>query len=139
MNVVREIAFVPARKTLVLLVFSAIVLSSACRKPSQPRSQVTIQLEGQPHAFHVGPETVSLKLTDPLGKPIPGAQVSLEGNMSHAGMAPVFSNATEVAAGSYRGVVEFSMAGDWVMTVHVRLADGQQFERQFEFKGVRSD
>jgi hypothetical protein len=143
MNVRREVALVPAlapaRKTLVLLVFSAMVLLSACRKPSQPGSQVTIQLEGQPHSFRVGPETVSLKLIDALGKPIPGAQVSLEGNMSHAGMPPVFSKAPEVGPGTYRGVVELSMAGDWIITVRARLADGQQVERQFEAKGVRSD
>ena len=56
--------------------------------------------------------------------------------MSHAGMAPVFAEATEVDAGRYRATMDLSMAGDWVVLVHTTLADGRKWERQFEIKGV---
>jgi len=58
--------------------------------------------------------------------------------MSHAGMSPVFSEAKEIEPGRYQAQVEFSMAGDWIVSVHLTLSDGQKLERQFEIKGVRS-
>ena len=126
-------------KVLVLFIFSAVLLSLTCRKASEPDNNVTIQLEGNQQTFRVGRSTIAFTLKDIPGKPVTGARVSLEGNMSHAGMAPVFAEATEVDPGRYRGVVEFSMAGDWIITVHARLADGRQVQRDFEVKGVRSD
>ena len=135
----REVPVVPTRKSLVLLIFYVMLLSSACRKASDLGNQVTIQLEGNQQSFRVGQGTMSFTLKDALGKPVTGARVSLEANMSHAGMAPVFAEAAEVGPGSYRGVVEFSMAGDWIVTIHARLADGHKVERDFEVKGVRSD
>ena len=70
------------------------------------------------------------------GKPITGANVRLEGNMSHAGMAAVFAETTEVEPGLYRTNMEFTMAGDWLLSVHVTLSDGTHVDRQFDIKGV---
>lgn len=64
--------------------------------------------------------------------------MKLEGNMSHSGMSPVFADAAEVEAGRYRANIELSMAGDWVILVHLTLSDGRKIERQFEIKGVAS-
>jgi hypothetical protein len=72
-------------------------------------------------------------------KPVTGATVELEGDMSHAGMSPVFGEAKEERPGDYRGRLEFSMAGDWVILLHVRLANGQRLERQLEVTGVRAN
>ncbi len=65
-----------------------------------------------------------------------GAEIKLEGNMSHAGMSPVFANTQEVAPGEYWAKMELSMAGDWIILVHLTLPDGSTLERQFEIKGV---
>jgi len=56
--------------------------------------------------------------------------------MSHAGMAAVFAEAPEVGPGLYRTNMEFTMAGDWVLSVYVTLSDGLHVDRQFEIKGV---
>ena len=66
-----------------------------------------------------------------------GARIKLEGNMSHAGMAPVFADAKEIQPGRYQANMELSMAGDWYVSVRVTLADGRQFDREIEIKGVR--
>lgn len=58
--------------------------------------------------------------------------------MSHAGMTPVFGEATEIEPGRFRSTLELTMAGDWHVLVHVTLSDGRQVERQFEIKGVAS-
>ena len=56
--------------------------------------------------------------------------------MSHAGMSPVFANTSEVAPGEYQAKMALSMAGDWIILVHLTLRDGAKVERQFEIKGV---
>ncbi|MEZ4663467.1 MAG: copper chaperone PCu(A)C [Caldilineaceae bacterium] len=74
-------------------------------------------------------EELSVAVTDARGAPITDATVSLEGNMNHAGMAPVMAegvtdDADGAADGVYHLPFEFSMNGDWIMTVSVKLADG---------------
>ncbi len=56
--------------------------------------------------------------------------------MAHPGMAPVFSDAHETSPGSYEAHVNFSMGGDWVLLLHVTLADGRKFDKQVDVKGV---
>jgi hypothetical protein len=134
---VREHSAIVTRNLLFLFVCFLLICSIGCRKNSETGSKVTVELDGLPKTYRVGHEPISLKISDALGQAVSGAQVSLEGNMSHAGMAPTFGQAAEVAPGSYRGTLEFSMAGDWVISVTARLSDGRQVEQQFEIKGVR--
>jgi hypothetical protein len=75
-------------------------------------------------------------LTDAAGTPVTGARLTLEGNMSHPGMVPVFAEATETEPGRYRSTLELSMAGDWYVLVTGALPDNRKIERQFEIKGV---
>ena len=56
--------------------------------------------------------------------------------MSHAGMVPVFAEASEIEPGRYRAVMQLSMAGDWNVTVHVTLSDSRKVDYEFEIKGV---
>jgi len=61
----------------------------------------------------------------------------LEGDMSHAGMAPVFGEAKEIAPGRYQASLTLEMPGDWVILLHVTMPGGQKLERQIDVKGVR--
>jgi hypothetical protein len=85
----------------------------------------------------VGVTTVTLKLADRTSKPIAGARIVVEADMSHAGMSPHFADAKEAEAGRYQAQVEFQMAGDWVILLHITLPDGKKLERQFDVRGVR--
>ena len=76
-------------------------------------------------------------LADPAAKPISGARITLEADMAHAGMAPVFEEASETEPGQYQARLKFAMAGDWVILLHVRLPGGQSLERQFNVGSVR--
>lgn len=74
-------------------------------------------------------EHLTVVLTDEENQPITDASVSLEGNMNHAGMAPVFTDEVHdaddgAADGRYRAPFRFTMLGDWIVTVSVQLADG---------------
>jgi hypothetical protein len=107
-----------------------------CEPRNASRPNFTIEHEISPQPVRVGPVTIALKLMDASGTLITGAQMKLEGNMSHAGMAPVFAEANETEPGHYRSTLELSMAGDWLVLVTATLPDDRKFYQQFEIKGV---
>jgi hypothetical protein len=73
----------------------------------------------------VGPARLIISLHDPAGDPVEGAQVLVEGNMSHAGMVPVRDTAQSEAPGQYTvSAFTFTMAGDWVLDLTATLLDG---------------
>ena len=110
------------------------LLVAGCR--DRPSVGVTLSHEIAPQPPRVGVVTITLRVMDASGQPLRGARVKLEGNMSHAGMTPVLADAAEVEPGRYRANIELSMAGDWVVLVHLTLPDGAKVERQLEIKGV---
>ena len=64
-------------------------------------------------------------------------KIAIEADMSHAGMSPVFAHLKESEPGRYQTGLEFPMAGDWVVLLHITLPDGKKLERQIDVKGVR--
>jgi hypothetical protein len=127
------------RAVLVGVGFFALCLTVACHKPIQSSAAIKMEHEITPQPLRTGPAAVTLRLTDSVGRAITGAHVAVEGDMTHAGMSPIFSEAQELEPGSYRANLRFSMGGDWVVLVHSTLSNGQKFEEQFEVKGVLSD
>ena len=121
-----------------LLFFLFLTLAVACQKTAKP-PDIALQYEIAPQPPRAGGTTIDIKLTDKNGAPVGGARVELEGNMSHAGMGPVSVEAKEIQTGKYRGTLQLTMAGDWIVLVHVTLPDGQTLQRQIELSGVRND
>jgi hypothetical protein len=112
---------------------ACLLFAQACRQKTAPAEvALTVTHEIAPQPPRVGRVAIALRLADGSGKAATGARVVLEGNMSHAGMSPVFAEALETGNGSYRATMDLSMAGDWIMLVHVTLADGRKVEQQFE-------
>ncbi|HEU4509560.1 MAG TPA: FixH family protein [Pyrinomonadaceae bacterium] len=114
-----------------------LAIVQGCRQPNETAPDLTLEHEVSPQPPRTGQVTITLRLTDTSGTAVTGARIKLEGNMSHAGMAPVFADAKETEPGRYRSDMELSMAGDWHVSARVTLADGRGFDRQFEIKGVR--
>jgi hypothetical protein len=52
-------------------------------------------------------------------------------------MSPGFAEAKEAELGRYQAHLEFPMAGDWVILLHITLPDGKKLERQIDVRGVR--
>jgi hypothetical protein len=111
-------------------------LVPACRHQTESAPDLTLTHEVSPQPPRVGPLTITLKVADVSGKPATGIRMRVEGNMSHAGMTPVFADAKETDPGRYSSTMELSMAGDWYVVVHMTLLDGRKLERQFGIKGV---
>ena len=120
-----------------LLFFLFLTLAFACQKTAKP-PDIAVQYEIAPQPPRAGTTTIALKLTDKNGALVGGARVDLEGNMTHAGMAPLTGEAKEIETGKYRGTLQLTMAGDWIVLVHITLPDGQKLQRQIEISGVRS-
>lgn len=131
----RRLAYV--RLWVLLLPGVAAWFVTGCSKPSDASHSVTVEHAISPEPPTVGPATVTIKLADTAARPVSGASITLEADMSHAGMAPVFDEALETGPGQYQAHLNFAMAGDWVILLHLRLAGGQKLERQFNVSGVR--
>jgi hypothetical protein len=74
---------------------------------------------------------------DPNSHLVGGSRISLEADMSHPGMSPVFGETKELTPGIYQAQLDLGMPGDWLILVHIRLPGGQTIERQIDVRGVR--
>ena len=131
----RNLAVFRRRKSLVAL-FVWLAAVQGCEQQSASKPNLTVSYEVAPLPARVGDVTITIKMTDGSEKPIAGARIKLEGNMSHAGMAPVFAEAKEIGPGRYQTSMQLTMAGDWQVLVHLTLPDGREVDQQFEIREV---
>jgi YtkA-like len=117
--------------------FTAVLFVSGCSRAPVSSPGIAIEHAISPQPVRVGPITVTLQLADAAAKPIVGARITVEADMTHPGMSPVFGVAEEVAPGQYQSQVRLGMAGDWVILLHATLPDGKKLERQFDVRDVR--
>jgi hypothetical protein len=126
---------------LIALGLAAGLAATGCRPPAAPAEaapDVSLTWRVTPDPPAAGPVRLSLALTDAAtGRPVPGAAVRIEGNMSHAGMRPVVGTAREVSPGTYEATLELTMAGDWFLLVDAELPGGRTLDRQMSLPGVR--
>lgn|GEM_PF-786152 len=120
------------------LMLCANLFLSGCHQTSGNQPDILFEYKIAPDPPQTGLATVTLKLADSAGKPINGARISLEGNMTHAGMRPVFSEARELESGRYEAALELTMRGDWIILVHLNLPDGRKIQKQIALNEVRS-
>lgn len=111
---------------------------TGCQSSDETQSDIQLNWEIQPEPPTVGTATINITLKDSTDQLITGANVELEGNMSHPGMQPFFATAEETEPGTYSADVEFTMGGDWFFLVESTLPDNRVFERQININGVRS-
>lgn len=126
---------------LCIAVLGSAALITGCDRRSDrganTDTDVQIDVEVSPQPLAVGPAQVAVTLKDQAGQPIEEARVEVEGNMSHAGMTPVFAAAVGGEDGRYTTQdFEFTMGGDWFLIVRATLPDGRLVERTFDLKGV---
>lgn len=122
---------------LIVLVISWAI--TGCGKAEEKKTDIQLSWEIEPHPPKVGVATVTVVLQDSTGGPVEGAQVTLEGNMSHPGMQPVMAQATETEPGRYSAEMELGMAGDWFILVSSTLKDSTVAEHQIDLTGVRPE
>lgn len=126
----RQIVF-----TSILVLIALTVVS--CRESAQatptPSASIQINLSYDPDPPTPGDGTIIVALTGSDGTPYTEAQrVAVRGDMTHAGMAPENGSVETGENGVYRVPFNWSMGGDWILTVTVTLAAGGQVSEEFE-------
>lgn len=95
-------------------------------------SAVTIAYQPDNNPALLGDSTVTIVVTDHAGAPITDATVSVRGDMAHHGMMPSTGEGSHHDDGHYVVPIQWTMVGDWQVTVHVTLPDGRIVERVFD-------
>jgi hypothetical protein len=123
-------------RIMILALFVALVILAGCRQRnsiSNPSETVQISLNVEPSPPSIGEAVLIVTLQDERSDPIQGALVQVRGDMSHAGMAPEFGEVETVGEGKYRIPFEWTMGGDWILTITATLSTGEIIEDTFEF------
>lgn len=124
---------------LVILVVGVLIGGVACTRTSRSQETIVeIDLIGPLFSPPVGRGPVVIEVNDLAGNPVDNAQVTVRGDMAHAGMVPVITKAVNLGGNTYRALMDWTMAGDWIVTVEVKLADGQIARQRFDLT-VTSD
>lgn len=125
-----------------LIILCALLLSAplaGCRQQKDAAPEVQLAWRILPDPPRMGPAMFAFTLTNhTTNEPVAGADVRVEGNMSHPGMQPVLATATEVRPGHYEATLNFTMSGDWFILVDATLPDGRILHRQVDVPGVQA-
>ena len=122
-------------KYILLLGAALILIGSGCARASRQADTADIQITmtAIPFPAHIGETRLVIQVADSNGSPIDNAHLAIKGNMTHAGMVPVLA---EVDGGGQGGVYEipfeWTMAGDWVVTVDLQLPDDTMAQQRFD-------
>jgi hypothetical protein len=115
------------------------VLLAACSGSATPAQDgsakpVTIKVESNPAPAVVGDAELVFTITDASGNPVEGARVDVSADhtdMSGMGMSGA---ATDQGSGRYSINANFSMTGNWKLTVYVRNDQGLDYKEDIDFK-----
>ncbi len=126
------------RSALLATALMLALIGGACQRVSRAQADarpgVRVELEAQPSPASVGESELLVSLANEAGEPISGAALSARGDMTHAGMTPVFGESAESEPGRYRIPFEWTMGGDWIVTIQAELPSGDSIERQFDVR-----
>jgi hypothetical protein len=119
--------------TLALLLSLALVGCGRISQMGDQAADVNVLLTINPDPPGIGPTHLTVSITGADGTPIDGARLQIKGDMTHAGMQPVLAEIEGGAGGTYETPFEWTMGGDWIVTVTATLPDGRTTARQFAY------
>lgn len=114
-------------------------LMTGCQSSEDTASDIQLEWEITPNPPSMGEATLNITLRDSTNQLLTGADVNIEGNMSHPGMQPVLAEAKEIEPGVYSAPIQFTMGGDWFFIIESTLPDNRALERQINVNGVSSE
>ena len=125
------------RLSVLLLLLILAVFIGACNRVNDNATAAGLHVTFFPAAEGIQGDHVSVEIVDDDGLPVTDVTVSLEGNMTHAGMVPVLTESVWDGAdgdedGIYRVPFRFTMFGDWIISVKIENRDGEQFTQDID-------
>ena len=113
------------------------VLLAACGSTLTPAATaskpVNIKMETDPSPAVMGDMELVLNITDANGNPIEGATVDVSADHTDMSGMNMSGLATDQAGGRYSIKANFSMSGNWKVTVYIRK-DGLDYKEDIDFK-----
>ncbi len=116
------------------VILAALLTGCSTAQPQDTQTDpVKITLNTNPPTPAVGNIELVLELKDPQGQPLTEATVDVSAD--HTDMSGMTMNglATEQEDGKYAITADFSMSGNWKVTVYVRK-EGLDFKKDIELK-----
>jgi hypothetical protein len=122
-------------KTAWILIGLLALLIAGCREQAAPAKDtlnIAVYLpEAEPTVGETQLEVIVSNTQNNAS--VDGATVSVRGDMTHPGMIPVIAETNESSEGSYLVPFEWTMGGEWIVTVTVTLPDGTTANQEFEY------
>jgi hypothetical protein len=119
---------------LVLPLLLAACGSSATPAPETSSKPVNIKLESKPSPVSVGDAELIFTITDASNNPIEGATVDVSADHTDMTGMGMSGAATDQGFGKYSINANFSMTGNWKLTVYVRNGQGLDYKEDVELK-----
>jgi YtkA-like len=125
---------------LIALALATALALAGCRQSAQSTPTpailatptLTIEMAVAPTPPTTGEAELIVSVHSPDGAPISDARVAVRSDMTHAGMPPVLAEAASGTNGEYRVPFEWTMGGDWIVTITVTTSDGLEHSQTFE-------
>jgi len=127
------------RKSFIVSVLVLVpVLLAACGGTATPAAStsskpVNIAVNTNPNPAAVGDIELVFTITDSNGEPIEGATVDVSADHTDMTGMTMGGAATDQGSGNYAINANFSMSGNWKLTVYVRKA-GLDYKEDINFK-----
>jgi len=113
------------------------VLLAACGSTLTPAATaskpVNVKIETDPSPAIMGDMELVLNITDANGNPIEGATVDVSADHTDMSGMNMSGLATDQGGGRYSIKANFSMSGNWKVTVYIRK-DGLDYKENIDFK-----
>jgi hypothetical protein len=121
-----------------LLLTLSIVLA-ACGGSNTPAAEtsnqpVNIKVDSKPSPATTGDAELIFTITDANSDPLEGARVDVSADHTDMTGMGMSGAATDQGAGKYSIKANFSMTGNWKLTVYVRNDSGLDYKEDIEFK-----
>lgn len=122
---------------IAILGLLVLLLAAGCRESAQPTAQadnVTFELVAMNPTVPTVGDVQLIFVVRENAVPLANAQVEVRGDMNHAGMVPVNGTATSGTDGIANVPFEWTMGGDWIITVTVTTPGGLSVTGSFDMQ-----
>jgi YtkA-like len=116
----------------IVAVILVLLVAAGCRQSQQPTSSDLQLTLDSSTPFQSGKTTLIVTLSDAQGSPLDNAKIEVTGDMTHAGMVPSLGTVETSTQGRYSIPFEWTMGGDWIVTIKATLPDGRTTSKRFE-------
>ncbi len=117
-----------------MLALLLMLILTACRGPRGAAPEAAgLAIDISPNTTVVGETVLEVSISGADGEDPPLLQsVTVRGDMNHAGMVPVLGEADLAGPQPYEIPFEWTMGGDWFVTVTATLENGDTIEQVFD-------